>query len=89
MQWEPEPLGGFTTGDPWLPLTDPASRSVSAQRGAQESLLELYRRLIARRRELSGPVEAEADGNTLLLRRGHHTVSLDLSGTERAVFLDE
>ncbi len=52
MQWEPEPLGGFTTGDPWLPLTDPERRSVAAQRGAEGSALELHRRLIAKRREL-------------------------------------
>ncbi len=78
MQWEPEPLGGFTTGEPWLDLTDPELRSVSAQRGAEGSLLELYRLLIARRRELSGPVEAGADGATLRLQRGQYTVSLGL-----------
>jgi len=78
MQCEPGPLGGFTTGEPWLDLTDPDLRSVSAQRGAEGSLLELYRVLIARRRELSGPVEADADGATLRLRRGQHTVSLGL-----------
>lgn len=86
MQWEPEPRGGFTTGDPWLSLTDPERVSVARQRGDRASLLELYRRLIARRRELSGPVDAQADGDTLCLRRGRQTVSLDLSGTERAVF---
>ena len=62
MQWEPEPRGGFTTGDPWLSLTDPERVSVARQRGDRASLLELYRRLIARRRELSGPVDAQADG---------------------------
>jgi alpha-glucosidase len=50
MQWEPEPLGGFTTAEPWLALTDPERRSVSAQRGVEGSCLELYRRLIAARR---------------------------------------
>ena len=50
MQWEPEPLGGFTTGEPWLGLTDPERRSVAAQRGVEDSSLELYRRLIAARR---------------------------------------
>ena len=33
MQWEPEPLGGFTTGEPWLGLTDPERRSVSRPAG--------------------------------------------------------
>ncbi|HYH63027.1 MAG TPA: alpha-amylase family glycosyl hydrolase [Solirubrobacterales bacterium] len=50
MQWEPEPLGGFTTGEPWLALTDPERRSVAAQRSVEGSSLELHRRLIAARR---------------------------------------
>ena len=78
MQWEPGPLGGFTTGRPWLDLTDPERRSVASQRGAEGSLLELHRALIAHRRELSGPVEAEARGTRLALRRGDHEVVLDL-----------
>lgn len=81
MQWEPEPLGGFTRGEPWLGLTDPDRRSVSAQRGAPGSVLEHHRELIARRRELSGPVEAEAVGTKLALRRGEHQVVLDLGSS--------
>ena len=54
MQWEPGPLGGFTTGRPWLELTDPERRSVAAQSGVEGSSLELYRRLIANRRRLLG-----------------------------------
>ncbi|MDQ2675822.1 MAG: alpha-amylase family glycosyl hydrolase [Actinomycetota bacterium] len=80
MQWEDGPRGGFTTGTPWLGLTDPGRRSVAAQRGVDSSLLELHRRLIARRRELAGPVEAEARGARLALRRGDHQVVLDLDG---------
>ena len=57
MQWEAEPDGGFTTGGPWLPLTDPEQRSVAAQRGQGGSMLELYRRLIEFRRDLTGPLE--------------------------------
>jgi alpha-glucosidase len=78
MQWEAEPLGGFTTGKPWLNVTDPERRSVASQRGTDGSLLELHRELIARRRELSGPVEAEASGGQLVLRRGDHEIVLDL-----------
>ena len=78
MQWESEPLGGFTKAAPWLSLTDPEHRSVASQRGAAGSLLELHRELIARRRELSGPVEAEASQGRLALRRGDHEVVLDL-----------
>lgn len=82
MQWEPEPLGGFTTGDPWLALTDPERRSVSAQRGVEGSTLELYRDLIALRRELEGSAEVEIAGAALLLRRGGHAVVLNLGDTE-------
>jgi alpha-glucosidase len=52
MQWDPTPSGGFTTGEPWLPPIDSAERNVEAQRGDPASLLEHYRRLIARRRGL-------------------------------------
>src|SRR5919206_2109167 len=27
MQWDGSPAGGFTTGEPWLPLVDPARRN--------------------------------------------------------------
>jgi alpha-glucosidase len=47
MQWDASPTGGFTTGRPWLPLVDPEQRSVEAQRGDPDSMLEHYRRLIA------------------------------------------
>ena len=49
MQWDASPTGGFTTGTPWLPLVDPELRSVEAQRGCPDSILEHYRRLIADR----------------------------------------
>ncbi len=49
MQWDATPSGGFTTGRPWLPLVDPATRSVAGQTDDPESLLALYRRLIAAR----------------------------------------
>lgn len=79
MQWEPEPRGGFTTGEPWLPLTDPERRSVAAQRSDPGSTLALYRRLIALRRELRGPLELlEAPASVLAFRRGAHRVTLNL-----------
>jgi alpha-glucosidase len=51
MQWDASPNGGFTTSTPWLPLVDPAERNVADQRGDPESLLSLYRELLAWRRE--------------------------------------
>lgn len=50
MQWDATPGGGFTTGTPWLPLVDPATRNVADQAADPGSLLSLYRRLIAARR---------------------------------------
>lgn len=51
MQWDASERGGFTSGEPWLPLVDPESRNVAAQRMDQGSILSLYRRLIAARRK--------------------------------------
>jgi alpha-glucosidase len=50
MQWDATPAGGFTSGTPWLPLVDPATRNVADQSADPGSLLSLYRRLIAARR---------------------------------------
>jgi alpha-glucosidase len=54
MQWDASPAGGFTDGAaaPWLPLVDPAARNVAGQLADPGSLLSLYRRLIAARREV-------------------------------------
>ena len=84
MQWEPIPGGGFSEGQPWLSLTDPERRSVAAQRDDPGSLLSLYRRLIALRRELRGPLEPlEAPERVLAFRRGEHAVAINFG--ERAV----
>jgi alpha-glucosidase len=48
MQWTAE--GGFTDGTPWLPMVDPEARNVADQRDDPGSPLNLYRDLIARRR---------------------------------------
>ena len=79
MQWEPAENGGFTTGAPWLPLTDPMVRSVAAQRGSVGSMLEFHRELIALRGNLAGPVEMlDAEPGVLAYRRGEHVVALNL-----------
>ncbi len=81
MQWDASPSGGFTTGEPWLPLVDPPARSVAAQEEDRGSLLWLYRDLIALRPEL-GPGLAFRDSapGTLVLERGAHLVVLNLGG---------
>ncbi len=49
MPWTGEANGGFTSGDPWLPLGD-SDVSVAAAEKDPGSLLHLYRNLLAMRR---------------------------------------
>jgi alpha-glucosidase len=75
MPWQGEPLGGFTIGTPWLPLS-PANRAraVAVQDGDAESQLALTRRVLALRKanpalrlgELSG---CRAQGDLLAFER--------------------
>ena len=39
MQWDASPSGGFTSGEPWLPLVDPADHNVADQRDDPASTL--------------------------------------------------
>jgi alpha-glucosidase len=87
MQWDATPSGGFTTGTPWLPLTDPGARNVADQERDPGSLLHLYRDLVAARRTLAGPLalldEDPAAPGVLAYARGEHVIALNL-GTEPA-----
>jgi alpha-glucosidase len=49
MQWDASPAAGFTSGTPWLPIVDAATRSVEQQHRDPGSILALYRRLIGAR----------------------------------------
>ncbi len=50
MQWDEGPFAGFSTVDPWLPLTsDSESRNVAAQANDPRSMLHLYRTLLGYR----------------------------------------
>ena len=52
MQWDGGPFAGFSTVDPWLPLSaDAATRNVDAMCDVPGSVLTLYRRLLGLRRE--------------------------------------
>ena len=72
MQWNASPNGGFTTGEPWLPLVDPHERNVETQAQDPSSLLNFFRQLIESRRTLgedfrmlssrSGLLSYERDG---------------------------
>ena len=75
MQWSPEGGGGFSAGRAWLPAIDPERRSVEAQREDPSSILNLFRRLIELRREISGaPERLQAAPGVLAFRRDRHTI---------------
>ena len=85
MQWDATGSGGFTTGEPWLPLVDPERRNVADQRPDPASLLSLYRRLIALKPRLGpGLRMLDTDPGVLAYRRGDHLVALNLTPQERA-----
>ena len=75
MPWDDSLNAGFTTGKPWLPLNpDYKQRNVSALASDDASILNLYRKLIALRREhtvlVSGNIlEVSADGAILSYQR--------------------
>ena len=85
MQWDASPHGGFTDGEPWLPLVDPRQHNVDAQRDDPGSMLTLVRRLIAARREL-GPVLSllDSEPGVLAFERGRHRVMLNTTAEPRA-----
>ena len=59
MRWDDGRHGGFTSGEPWLPISGDASHSVAAQRADDRSILNLYRRLIRLRRDERALVEGD------------------------------
>ncbi|MCA6123964.1 DUF3459 domain-containing protein [Bradyrhizobium sp. WSM 1704] len=75
MQWSAEPYAGFSTAQPWLPLAnDFASDNVASLEADRASILNLYKKLIALRRQLPqlirGSYEAVGShGDVLLYRR--------------------
>ena len=90
MQWEPSAGAGFTAGMPWLPLSsDWTQVNVAAQAEAPQSILSLYRRLMALRRAepalaIGAYVPLHAEGNVIAyLREGfgrRFLVVLNLAG---------
>ncbi|MCC6614793.1 MAG: DUF3459 domain-containing protein [Anaerolineae bacterium] len=67
MQWDTSANGGFTTGYPWLPLAaDFAQNNVAVEQEQPDSMLSLYRRLIAVRR-----------ANPALVAGNYHSLDTD------------
>lgn len=86
IPWEPGPLGGFTTGEPWLPLGS-TERNVADQRADPGSVLNETRRLIALKKRLTGPyLPLPAGDGQWRYRRGETAVCLDFNGS--AVSID-
>jgi alpha-glucosidase len=78
IPWDESSNGGFTTGEPWLPVGDDnKALSVVAQVGNARSMLSLYRSLIALRRSepalaVGEYVPVAATGEVLAFERRHH-----------------
>ena len=84
MQWDASPGGGFTDGEPWLPLVEPERHNVEAERDDPDSMLTLVRRLIGVRRELE-PGLSLLDGapGVVAFTRGRHTVAVNTTPEPR------
>jgi alpha-glucosidase len=92
MQWDAGPNAGFTTGEPWLPIAgDFATVNVAVERDDPESMLSLYRRLIALRRaepafEIGSYEGIPCQGDLLAYVRAHRgrrfLVALNLGTAE-------
>lgn len=75
MQWEPAPFAGFSTVEPWLPVSDNyMTRNVAVQSDNPASMLNLYRKLLLYRRR------------TPALQWGSYR-PLDIPGIEDACFI--
>lgn len=60
MQWDASANSGFTSGRPWLPLNrDYVSRNVAAEAADPDSILSLYKRLLALRKSRASLREGE------------------------------
>ena len=87
MQWNAEEHAGFTSGTPWLPVSDDYQIvNVANQQAEEESLLTLYRRLIRLRKEegtLStgsyAPVKAEEDVLAYVRKQNHKRLLVALN----------
>jgi alpha-glucosidase len=88
MRWDDaEPHGGFTSGEPWLPAIEVDGGAVAAQEQDADSVLALYRDLIALRRTLGDGLRFEEDtaDGVLAYRRGPgHLVAINTADGPRA-----
>ena len=80
MHWTAEPKGGFTTGEPWLPLGDTRRHNVETQREDPGSILNQTRELIALKKRLRGPYQSlPSPRGVWRYSRGEAVVELDFN----------
>jgi alpha-glucosidase len=84
MPWTAEVGGGFTTGVPWLPLSDVGSCNVAAQLRDPHSVLQYTRALIRQKATLTGPLRnLDVDDDRWHYLRGGVPVELDFRPASR------
>ena len=83
MPWSSEPHGGFTDGQPWLPLNADADvQNVSTQANDPRSMLSLYRALIRLRRNN----DVLLNGDLRLLTATEHVLAYErVLGRQRVI----
>ena len=99
MAWDGSVNGGFTTGDPWLPLNGDNDRvNVAAEEADPRSMLSLYRQLLALRRThlalaTGAYTNVPAKGDILAFTRGEGAgrllAVLNLGGREGTFMLPD
>jgi glycosidase len=86
MPWTAGKHGGFTTGEPWLPVGDPRRNNVANQLEDPRSLLHRTRELIVLKKRLDGEYEALAAPSCCWrYRRGRSLVELDFERSTASV----
>ncbi|WNO52562.1 alpha-amylase family glycosyl hydrolase [Stakelama saccharophila] len=99
MAWDGSPHAGFSDFEPWLPLhEDWTVRNVANQAGDPNSMLSLYRTLLALRRaspalRIGEYAALPADSGTLCYQRRHGDerllIALNLTGEPRRLILPD
>jgi alpha-glucosidase len=97
MRWDATKHGGFTTGDPWLPMGESAGRNVADLQADERSILHLYRTLLRFRKQTpalhSGDYIPMRSRDDLFVYQRHaggerFTVVLNLTHEARRIRLD-
>jgi alpha-glucosidase len=98
MPWDGSDNAGFTAGIPWLPFNaDHTTSNMASLAADPHSMLSLYRRLIALRRERSALhsgtyVASRTEGDVMVFERRHERehsllVALNLGGSPQCLML--